>query len=72
MVKSVREVDSRRASLRRSRKRVYQWRDEFGWEWQSRDVSVGGNVMDDTRCSGVEFSGSEVWWLVSGWEKIEG
>ena len=72
MVKSVREVDDRRASLRRSRRRVYWWRDEFRWEWQSRDVSAGGNVMDDTRCSGVEFSGSEVWWWVSGWEKIEG
>ena len=60
MVKSVREVDVRRASLRRSRRRVYWWRDEFGREWQSRDVSVGGSVMDDTRCSGVEFSGSEV------------
>ena len=86
MVKSVLEVDVRRASLRRSRRRVYRLRDEFGQEWQSRDVScvefinqefgqellVGGNVMDDTRCSGVEFSGSEVWWLVSGWEKIEG
>ena len=51
MVKSVREVDIRRASLRRSRKRVYRWRDEFGREWQSHDVSVGGDVMDDTRCS---------------------
>ena len=48
MVKSVREVDGRRASLRRSRKGVYQWRDEFGREWQSRDVSVGGDLMDDT------------------------
>ena len=51
MVKSVLEVDVRRASLRRSRRRVYWWRDEFGREWQSRDVSVGGDVMDDTRCS---------------------
>ena len=72
MVKSIREVDGRRASLRRSRRRAYRWRDEFGREWQSCDVAVGGNVMDDTRCSGVEFSGSGVWWLVSGWEKIEG
>ena len=39
MVKSALEVDVRRASLRRSRKRVYRWRDEFGREWQSRDVS---------------------------------
>ena len=37
--KSVLEVDVRRTSLRRERTRVYRWRDEFGREWQSRDVS---------------------------------
>ena len=35
-------------------------------------MSVGRNVMDDARWSGVEFSGSRDWQLVSGWEKMDG
>ena len=51
--------DVRRASLRRSRKKANRWEDEFGWEWLSHDVSVGGNKMDGTGWSDVEFSGQE-------------
>ena len=51
---------------------MYWWKDEFGWEGQSRDVSVGRNVMDDVRWSSAEFSGSGDWQLVSGWEKMDG
>ena len=51
---------------------MYWWKDEFGWERQSRDVSVGRSVVDDVLWSRAAFSGSGDWQLVSGWEKMDG